>query len=135
MQDLLEAWRNGEQVPPVAKLVGAEFVDYGEGTGRMQLDVDERHHNAMGTLHGGMLCDLADMTMGIALASVLDGDEGFTTLNLNADYLRPVRAGVVTASAEVVRRGGRTALLHCRLEHDGALVAHVASNCLLFGKE
>jgi len=36
----------------------------------------------MGTLHGGVLCDLTDATMGRAFASTLEPEESFTTISL-----------------------------------------------------
>jgi uncharacterized protein (TIGR00369 family) len=44
----------------------------------------------MGTLHGGILCDLADAAMGMAFVSTLANDESFTTLALNIHFFRPV---------------------------------------------
>ena len=52
--------------PPVAELIGFEFVYAREGSSRMELEVTEQHANPMGTVHGGILCDLADAAMGTA---------------------------------------------------------------------
>ena len=57
--------------PPVAELIGFEFVYARDGSSRMELDVTGRHANPMGTVHGGILCDLADAAMGTAYASQL----------------------------------------------------------------
>jgi len=40
-----------------------------------EMEADERHHNPMGTLHGGVYCDLADAAMGYAYASTLGEGE------------------------------------------------------------
>ena len=40
----------------------------------------------MGTLHGGVLCDIADAAMGIAYSSNLDEGESFTTLELKINF-------------------------------------------------
>ena len=69
------------------------------------LDADERHHNPMGTLHGGVLCDIADVAMGLAYGSTLEEGETFTTLELKINFLRPVRSARLVADGLVVQRG------------------------------
>jgi acyl-coenzyme A thioesterase PaaI-like protein len=43
----------------------------------------------MGTLHGGILCDIADAAMGMAFASTLAPDESFTTIELKINFPGP----------------------------------------------
>ena len=44
----------------------------------------------MGTLHGGILCDVADAAMGMAFVTTLSPDESFTTMSLTINFFRPV---------------------------------------------
>ena len=46
----------------------------------------------MGTLHGGVLCELAHAAMGMVFASTLAPSEPFTTMMLNIHCFRPVSA-------------------------------------------
>lgn len=131
MDELLRAWQDESTVPPVAELLGARLEEYGQGRATMTMEASTAHHNAMGTLHGGLLGALADMAMGAALATTLEEGEGFTTLTLNANYLRAVVEGSVTATAEVIRRGRRTALVRCRVDHGDRHVAEFDSNCVI----
>jgi len=48
-------------------------VEPGESV--VEIQASEVHRNPMGTLHGGILCDIADAAMGIAYASNLDEGE------------------------------------------------------------
>lgn len=41
--------------PPVAELLGIEFVRAADGECVMEMEVDARHANPMGTVHGGIL--------------------------------------------------------------------------------
>jgi uncharacterized protein (TIGR00369 family) len=118
--------------PPVAELIGLELgrADGGEAT--MSLAVEERHANPMGTVHGGILCDLADGAMGMAFASTLDEGESFTTLELKINYLRPFWTGKLTARGRVVHRGRSVGLTECDVEDDeGRLVARASSTCMV----
>ena len=66
----------GELPPaPMAPLIGLRLVAIEPGRARFELDADHRHHNPMGTLHGGILCDIADSAMGMAYASTLGEGE------------------------------------------------------------
>jgi uncharacterized protein (TIGR00369 family) len=60
------------------------------------MEADERHHNPMGTMHGGIFCDLADAAMGFAYASTLNEGETFTTVELKINFLRAVRKATLT---------------------------------------
>jgi uncharacterized protein (TIGR00369 family) len=85
----------------------------------------------MGTLHGGVICDLADAAMGIAYASQLAEDETFTTLELKANFLRPVWRGEIVADARVVSRGRSVGLVECDVaDEQGRLVARLSSTCM-----
>ena len=92
---------------------------------------DERHHNPMGTLHGGIYCDLADAAMGYACAAMLGAGESFTTIELKINFLRAVRKATLTAEAKVVKAGGTLCYVECDVkDQNGKLVAKAASTCM-----
>jgi len=117
--------------PPVAELIGIELVDSGGGVCTMRLEAGEQHLNPMGTLHGGILCDLADAAMGMAFFSTLDEGESFTTLELKINYLRPFWTGTLIARGTVISRGRTIGLSECRVVDDRErLIAHATSTCM-----
>jgi acyl-coenzyme A thioesterase PaaI-like protein len=67
---------------PVGNLIGFETIEAADGRAAVRLTAGSQHTNPMGTLHGGILCDIADAAMGIAFASTLASDESFTTIEL-----------------------------------------------------
>jgi uncharacterized protein (TIGR00369 family) len=126
---VVEAWLAGErELAPITGLLGVRPVSLGGGEAVVELDASERLHNAMGTVHGGVLCDLADVAMGVALATATEDGESFATLQLQIGYLAPVREGVLRASARLLHRGRGAAHLECDLhDGDGKLVARASS--------
>jgi len=56
---------------PVARLIGFEAKQIADGRASVTLAAGPQHANPMGTLHGGILCDIADAAMGMAFASTL----------------------------------------------------------------
>jgi uncharacterized protein (TIGR00369 family) len=122
--------REGGWNAPVAELVGFLPVTFGGGKSEFVMEAGVRHHNPMGTVHGGILCDLADAAMGFAFASTLGPGESFTTLELKINYFRPVFEGRLTASARVVHRGRTVGVVECDVANaDGKPVARAVSTC------
>src|SRR5438552_8072363 len=99
--DLAQKTLRGEvPPPPVGRLLGFALQSIGPGHAVFEMEADERHHNPMGTLHGGIYCDLADAAMGYAYAATLGEGETFTTVELKIHCLRAVRKTTLTAEAK-----------------------------------
>lgn len=129
LSDSVESWLAGRRdLAPIATLLEIRPVSLGEGEARVELTASERLHNAMGTVHGGVFCDLADVAMGCALATVAAEGETFATLQLQMSYFQAISSGLLSARARVIRRGRTSAHLECDLE-DGEhrLVARATS--------
>jgi len=101
------------------------------GKAVFELEAGPQHANPMGTLHGGVLCDVADAAMGVAYASTLADAESFTTLELKINFLRPFRNGTLTATARVVKSGRTIGLAECDVtDAEGRLIARAMSTCM-----
>jgi len=125
MLDLIQSAQRGEiPPPPIAQLIGFSLSAIEPGRAMIDFTAEARHANPMGTLHGGVLCDIADAAMGMAWASTLGEGETFTTLELKINFLRPVWTGKLTATGRVVQGGRTVGLLECDVVDDqGRLVA------------
>ena len=122
--------KTGEIHPPAADLVGFRMLSYSDGQARFEMEAGRRHHNPMGTVHGGILCTLADSAMGMAFASTLGDGESFTTLEVKINFLRPVFEEKLYARGTVVHRGRTMGLVECDVTTgDGKLVARAVSTC------
>ena len=122
--------------PPVGRLIGFRVTEVERGRAVFELDAGPRHANPMGTVHGGILCDLADAAMGIAYASTLEEGESFTTLELKINFLKPVWNARLTAVGRIVKRGKTVGMTECDVtDEKGSLVARATSTCMtLAGK-
>ena len=128
LKEYLGGWLEGRIEPGVAGLVGMRLLSAGGGEARLEMQAGPQHHNPMGIVHGGILCDLADAAMGGAMASSLEEGETFSTVEPQMNYFRPVRQGRLAASARMVRRGRTTAYLESEVfDADGQLVAKGSS--------
>jgi uncharacterized protein (TIGR00369 family) len=121
-----------EEFPaPIGKLLGLKITGRGPGRATVEFEASERYANPMGTLHGGVLCDLADAAMGVAYLSTLAEGESATTIELKINFLRPVWNGKLYAEAKVVRAGKVVGLIECDiLDERRRLVARGSSTCM-----
>jgi uncharacterized protein (TIGR00369 family) len=133
----LRRWQRGESPPPpIAELIGIRPVEFEVGQSKFAFTASRRHANPMGTLHGGIICDLADVAMGTAMATTLEEDESFTTLDLTAKYFKPIRDEQLTATGRVTKRTRTLGLIECEVtDSSGSLVAKVFSTCMVLRGE
>jgi uncharacterized protein (TIGR00369 family) len=117
--------------PPVATLIGFAMTEIEPGRAVFEMDAGPQHASPLGTLHGGILCDLVDAAMGCAHASQIDDDETFTTLELKINYLKPVWNGHLVAEGKVLKAGRTIGLVEGRVtDESGSLVAYATSTCM-----
>jgi uncharacterized protein (TIGR00369 family) len=121
---------------PIADLIGFHVEEISGGRAVASMRSGPQHANPMGTLHGGVLCDLADAAMGMAFASTLAPDESFTTTELSINFFRPVWQTVLRAEARVVNRGKNMGYIECEVtDQDGKHVAKASSTCFVLRGE
>lgn len=131
LEQLQAVVRSGGQGPQISKTLGFRLSHVEPGSATVEIDVNERFWNPMGTLHGGILCDIADAAMGLAYAAGLNDDESFTTIELKINYLRPFKEGHLKAIARTVHRGRTVGLMDCDVYDDrGKVIARSSSTCM-----
>jgi uncharacterized protein (TIGR00369 family) len=110
-------------------------VSVGEGTVEFRCQPDESAYNPIGVVHGGLVCTLLDSVAGCAVHSTLPAGVGYTSLEIKAGYLRPVRhgGGELTGTGRVTKPGRRAAFADGEVrDADGRLIATASSTCLVF---
>jgi len=120
----------------VAHLIGFEASDIADGRATVTLTAGPQHANPMGTLHGGILCDIADAAMGIAFASTLAPEESFTTVEMKINFFRPVWQARLRAQGTVVQRGRTIGYMECTITDEGnRMIAKATSTCMVLRGE
>jgi uncharacterized protein (TIGR00369 family) len=117
---------------PIAELIGFRMEEIDHGRAVASLQAGPQHANPMGTLHGGVLCDLSDAAMGMAFVTTLAPDESFTTMELSVNFFRPVWQALLRAEAHVVNRSKNVGYVECNVtDQDGKQVAKARSTCFV----
>jgi uncharacterized protein (TIGR00369 family) len=132
LQDLEKILRGEAPPPPIAQLLGLRLTRVEPGRVVIELEASARHANPMGTLHGGVICDLADLAMGASMATTLEDEESFTTLDLTSKFFKPIWNARLRATGRVIKRTRTLGLIECEVEDDkGSLVSKVFSSCMV----
>ena len=131
--DVAAMLSGAKPLPDYDRRMGFRLVSASPDGAVMQADVAAgAWANPTGVLHGGVLIGLADSAMGMTMCALLGPGQAGTNTDLQVRFLRPTTAGRLTASARVVRRGRRTAVLECDVtDGAGKLVARASSTFLL----
>jgi uncharacterized protein (TIGR00369 family) len=121
--------------PPIAVTMRLAPVEVEEGRAVFSGEPGEEHYNPIGVVHGGYAATLLDSALGCAVHTTLPAGVGYTSLGLEAKYVRPITrdTGRVVCEANVLYRGRRQATAEANLTaaDSGKLLAHGAATCMI----
>jgi uncharacterized protein (TIGR00369 family) len=122
-----------EPEPPCAKTLGLKILEVGgeRGTIVVQFSAKPEFLNPAGHVQGGFLAAMLDDTMGPALVATLDVGEFSPTLNLNVQFHRPARQGLLRGTGRVVTRGKEVCQLSGELSQDDKIVATATATAIV----
>ena len=93
----------------MAEYLGMQWVALGEDYIKMRMPVDDRTRQPYGLLHGGASCALAETIGSVASHFVIDPDRAICVgLDINANHVRGVRGGYITATCTPLHIGAST---------------------------
>jgi uncharacterized protein (TIGR00369 family) len=119
---------------PIGEALGFRLVEAEHGRVALVGQADERSYNLIGTVHGGWSAAILDSALALATLSALDASQGFTTVDIRINYLRPLtrETGEVRAEGRVLQSGRRLAYAEASLtDRAGKLVCHGTGSCLI----
>lgn len=89
--------------------LGIRVLSYDPEAVGLQIDIDTRHLQHAGVLHGGISVLLAESAASMAAALTTDlSQHSVGGMEINANHLRRVHQGTVTAVATPIHRGQTT---------------------------
>ncbi|WP_081707614.1 PaaI family thioesterase [Bacillus massiliigorillae] len=102
-----------------------------EGTARGIWKVDEKFINGIGVAMGGFISSAADIMMAYAIASKLQDNQSFASIDLHTTFHKPVSQGEVLVEAKVERMGKQIAYVLADLYQQDKKVASVVSSVII----
>lgn len=113
---------------PFADLIDLKVDVQRAGHSVLSLELAPLHMNPHGVVHGAVVFALADTGMGAALYPTLEPGQSCATIDVAISYFRPVRAGRLVCTTELVNRGRTLAHLSARVLAGERLVATASGN-------
>jgi len=133
--DFLEGLRKGAHpAPPFAAVTDIWIVEVESGRVVFEASPSSRFYNPLGTVHGGWISTLLDSAMGCAVHSVLKPGQGYTTIDMTINFVRPVfeKTGKLKCQGKIIHAGGRVATADGRVwDEAGTLIAHGSETCMI----
>lgn len=131
-ETVYHAWKTGTYPSPATKTLGIKILELSEKRSLLEMMVDPNHHNMSATMHGGIMADIADAAMGIAVSTTVSPDEDFTTMEMKISFYRPHIKGVLRAEGIVAKRGRRVAFTEAVLTNEHKQIVAKANGTWLF---
>ena len=116
----------------ISKTLGFRIAAIDSGYARIEFDADAQiHGNQQGTVHGGMLCELADASIGTAHSTAILVGETFTSIDFKISFFRPVWKSLLVATAKPIQQGKTITHYQCEIIRDDGKVVALAMSTVM----
>lgn len=90
----------------ISRTLAMRVIAVAEGQASVEMDADARiHGNQQGTVHGGIISELADAAIGTAHSTLMAEGESFASIDLKINFFRPIWKTRLRAVAKTVQSG------------------------------
>lgn len=114
----------------VAELLGIEIEEMGPERVTATMPVTPDHHQPFGLLHGGVSVVLAETAASVGAYLAAPEGKGAAGIEVNANHVRPMREGTLTATATPLHTGQTTQVWEVKLRDEADRLV-CASRCTL----
>lgn len=90
---------------PFFRLLSMKVRQMGSGFATVEMDIDHKHLNPSGGVHGGVYASLIDTATFWAVYCDIEEDAGLISLDLKVDNLAPAREGHLRVDGKRIKAG------------------------------
>lgn len=110
---------------PYFNLLSMKLSALEPGRSHLEVDIQEKHLQPYGIVHGGVYASLVDAAGFWAAYTQREGPEGLTTVEMKLNYLAPAVSGHFSATGRGIKIGNRICLSEATVaDGQGKLLAH-----------
>lgn len=115
------------------ELSGCNAIGFQEENYVVRLNIDKKHLNVMGYVHGGVICTLLDTAMARSYLRISDDKQAKgATLEMKVNFLKTSSKGELIAFGKLVNKTRRTAYVEGFIESEtGELIAKASATVML----
>ena len=102
-----------------------KIVDLKYGESFVEIELDRKHLQGYGYVHGGVYSALIDSAGFFAVYTRVEGDDSAATIEMKINYLSSVKSGKLLAHAHVINLGKSIGLAEVTIKNEeNKLLAH-----------
>lgn len=117
---------------PISQTLGIRLSQIDLGTATVTMETSkELHSNQQGTVHGGLICELADAAIGTAHSTLINEGESFTSIELKINFYRPVFGLTISAKAKPLQNGKNISHYICEVVRDDGKIAALVTSTVM----
>jgi uncharacterized protein (TIGR00369 family) len=118
---------------PYFTLQSMRLVDIGNGVSHLEIDLEKKHLQPFGFVHGGVFASIIDAACFWAIFhSIEDEKASATTVDLKLNYLAPASSGQLIARGSQIKLGRTLGYAEARVtDGEGRLLAHGTSTLMI----
>ncbi len=118
---------------PYPSLLSMKLTDIGPGYAEIQLDIEKKHRQLLGVVHGGVFATLIDTVAFWAVYyEIEDPDAWLTSVDLKLNYLAPARSGKLIARGRQIKVGRKLCYADAEIrDAEGKLLTHGSSTLMI----
>ncbi len=118
---------------PFYELLNMKISEISKGKAILEMTLKDEMKIPGGVMYGGAIASIADSAVAIALFSLVGQDTKVATIDLNINYLEPVRSDI-TAKAEIIHKGSKIATGEVEItDEENKTVAKANANYAIIG--
>jgi uncharacterized protein (TIGR00369 family) len=130
--EYVEAVCNLANTCPYFRLLSMTIKELDIGRAVVEIDLDDKHIQAFGVVHGGVVASVIDTAAFWAVFCELEENAGITSVDININYLAPVQSGKLLATGRRIKLGSTIGLAEADIiNEDGKMIAHGTSTIMV----
>ncbi len=132
----IKSIRNIINSSPYPALLSMKLMDIGRGFAVIEIDIEKKHTQLLGAVHGGVLASLIDT---VAFWAVYYGIEKqntwLTSVDLKLNYLAPMISGKLIAKGRQIKVGRKLCYAEAEVKSENdKMIAHGSSTLMIMPK-
>lgn len=118
---------------PYFRLISMELLEFDIGTSLMEIELQEKHLQPFGAVHGGVFSTIIDAATFWAVYGEIDEQSGMTSVDLKLNYLAPAAPpGKLIARGRRIKIGRTLGLGEAEVtDKEGKILAHGTSTLMV----
>jgi uncharacterized protein (TIGR00369 family) len=117
---------------PYFSLLSMEIKDLQWGVSVLEVQLEQKHLQPFGFVHGGALASIVDAATFWAVFPQVENGLGLTTVDLKVNFLAPAQKGKLVARGRCIRLGKTLALADAEIRNNrNGLVVHGTSTMMV----